>query len=67
MIIRCPRLFSMKINDVRTKKDKFGGACVTFMEHEQCIQFWLEHQNGKYVTEDANINGMIILKFLFKK
>jgi len=37
------------------------------MEYEQCIQFWQEHQNGKYITQDANINGMKILKFLLKK
>jgi len=55
-----------KVNDVRAKEDKFGGACVTLMEHEQCIKFWPGQQSGKYITEDANIDGMIISEFLFK-
>jgi hypothetical protein len=53
--------------DDKIKKNEMGGACRNCGGENSCIQGFGEETLGKDHLEDPGVDGMIILRWVFRK
>jgi len=69
------KLHNEELNDLYTtfflgdeiEKNEMGGACSAYGEEEMCIQGLWGNLRERGHLEDPDVNGRIILRFIFRK
>jgi hypothetical protein len=67
------KLHNEKLNDLYCSpnnvqiKNGMGGACSTYGEEERCIQGLVGKPEGNNTWEDLDVDGRIILRWIFRK